>query len=92
MVAAPLFTPIVAIASWDPMWFGVLMLISLEIRLMTPPLGLILFVMKGIAPPDVTMTDLYRAAAPFLACNLVGIGLLIGFPEIALWLPSQVYG
>jgi len=91
MVAAPLFTPIVALAEWDPVWFGVLVLISLEIGLMTPPLGLILFVVKGIAPPDITMMDLYRAAAPFLTCNLVGIGLIIAFPQIALWLPSLVY-
>lgn len=64
------------------------MLLALEISFTTPPFGLLLFVMKGVAPPDTTMRDIYIAAIPFIACSLILVALLIAFPSIALWLPS----
>jgi len=60
----------------------------MEMGLTTPPFGLILFVVKGVLPPDRKMTDLYKAAAPFLICDAIAITLIIVFPDIALWLPS----
>ncbi|MBO6955707.1 MAG: TRAP transporter large permease subunit, partial [Rhizobiales bacterium] len=63
-------------------------LLALEISFTTPPFGLLLFVMKGVAPPDTTMRDIYTAAIPFIACSLLLVGLLIAFPSLALWLPS----
>jgi TRAP-type mannitol/chloroaromatic compound transport system permease large subunit len=64
------------------------MLLALEISFTTPPFGLLLFVMKGVAPPDTTMRDIYLAAIPFIACSLLLVALLIAFPSLALWLPS----
>ena len=63
------------------------MLLALEISFTTPPFGLLLFVMKGVAPAGTTMRDIYLAAIPFIFCSLILVGLLILFPWIALWLP-----
>jgi TRAP-type mannitol/chloroaromatic compound transport system permease large subunit len=73
-----------------PIWFALIMLLALEISFTTPPFGLLLFVMKGVAPPDTTMREIYTSAAiPFIICSLDhGRTLLIAFPPLALWLPS----
>ena len=68
-------------------WFGVIMLLALEISLTTPPFGLLLFVMKGVAPPGTTLAEIYRAGLPFIGCAVLLVALLIAFPEIASWLP-----
>jgi len=87
MITVPLFMPIISAFGFDPVWFGVLMLISLQIGLTTPPFGMLLFVMKGIVP-EVTMGDLYRSSYPFILCNIISM-ILIGFiPSLALWLPN----
>jgi TRAP-type mannitol/chloroaromatic compound transport system permease large subunit len=65
-----------------------IMLLALEISFTTPPFGLLLFVMKGVAPPDTTMREIYRAAFPFILCSLLLVALLIAFPILATWLPS----
>ena len=90
MVTIPVFMPIVGAMGWDPIWFGALMMLNLEMATISPPFGLSLFVMKGIASPDTTMGDIYRAALPFIGLNLLVMGLMIAFPEIVLWLPSLV--
>jgi TRAP-type mannitol/chloroaromatic compound transport system permease large subunit len=64
------------------------MLLALEVGYTTPPFGLLLFVMKGVAPPGTTMRDIYIAAAPFISCVLILIGLIIAFPPLATWLPA----
>jgi TRAP-type mannitol/chloroaromatic compound transport system permease large subunit len=69
-------------------WFGLIMLLALEIGYTTPPFGLLLFVMKGVAPPGTTMLDVYKAAAPFIACSLLLIGMILLFPPLATWLPT----
>jgi len=88
MLCVPIFGPIVRQLGFDPVWFGILMLINLEIALTTPPFGLLLFVMKGVAPEDTTMWDIYRAGFPFLLCDLVALILVTAVPDLALWLPS----
>jgi tripartite ATP-independent transporter DctM subunit len=88
MVTIPIFMPIVHALAIEPVWFGILFLLTLEVGLTTPPFGILLFVMKGIAPPDVTMGDIWRAAAPFIACDVTALVLIICFPMIALWLPN----
>ena len=80
--------PIVYAMGWDPIWFGMIMLINLEMAGSTPPFGTLLFVMKSVAPPDTTMGDIIRAGLPFLACDLAAMAFVIAFPMIALWLPS----
>jgi len=88
MVGLPIMMPIVTALGWDPIWFGAIYLINLEIGCTTPPFGVVLFVMKGVAPPDTTMGDLYRAALPFIICDVIVLGLMMAFPEIVLWLPG----
>jgi tripartite ATP-independent transporter DctM subunit len=88
MVTIPIFMPIVAAMGWDPVWFGAIMMLNLELATISPPFGLSLFVMKGIASPDTTMADLYQAALPFVGLNFLVMGLMIGFPPLVLWLPG----
>jgi tripartite ATP-independent transporter DctM subunit len=84
----PIYMPIIYALGFNPLWFLVLLLISMEMGLTTPPFGLILFVMKGLAPPGTTMGDIYKAGLPFLACDATAVALIMVFPQIALWLPS----
>jgi tripartite ATP-independent transporter DctM subunit len=88
MLTIPIIMPLVKTLGFDPLWFGVLVLITLEIAAISPPFGLVLFVMKGVAPKDVTMGDIYSAALPYILCNIIVLGLMIAFPSLALWLPG----
>ena len=81
-----LFMPLVQQAGFDIVWFGVLMLMCLEISLATPPFGLLLFVAKG-ASPESSMRDIVLSVAPFIALALGVVVLLIALPELTLWLP-----
>ena len=87
MLTLPFMMPVVRALGFDPLWFGVLILITLEIATLTPPFGLVLFVMKGAAPPNVTMMDVYKAATPFILCDLVVLAVMFISPDFALWLP-----
>ncbi|HVO90129.1 MAG TPA: TRAP transporter large permease subunit [Casimicrobiaceae bacterium] len=87
MLTIPLMMPVVQTLGLNPLWFGVLVLITMEIATLTPPFGLNLFVMKGAAPPDVSMFDVYRAATPFIICDLIVLTIMIAAPNLALWLP-----
>jgi len=84
MVTVPLFMPIVYQANIDPLWFGIMMLIALDIGFTSPPFGLLLFVMKGITSEDITMLDIYKATIPFIACNLFTLTLILAFPRIVM--------
>lgn len=88
LLTVPIFFPLALTLDFDLIWFGVITLLALEISFTTPPFGLLLFVMKGVSPPDTTMRDIYTAALPFIACSILLVGLMIIWPGIALWLPS----
>jgi tripartite ATP-independent transporter DctM subunit len=88
MITIPIFMPVIKAMGFDPVWFGILMLINLEIAFTSPPFGLLLFVMKGVAPEGTSMGDIYRAAVPFILCDLVALTLILIFPALALWLPG----
>ncbi|MEM7488399.1 MAG: TRAP transporter large permease [Pseudomonadota bacterium] len=88
LLTVPIFFPLATSLGFDPIWFGLIMLLALEISFTTPPFGLLLFVMKGVAPPETTMREIYLAAIPFILCSLGVVALLILFPALALWLPS----
>jgi tripartite ATP-independent transporter DctM subunit len=88
LLTAPIFFPLAKTLGFDLTWFGLIMLLALEVGYTTPPFGLLLFVMKGVAPPGTTMRDIYLAGMPFIACVLVLIGLIIAFPPLATWLPA----
>ncbi|MCB1313004.1 MAG: TRAP transporter large permease [Sedimentitalea sp.] len=89
LLTVPIFFPLAASLGFDPVWFGLIMLLALEISFTTPPFGLLLFVMKGVAPPETTMRDIYLSAMPYIFCSLCVVALLIVFPPLALWLPGR---
>ncbi|MEM8730634.1 MAG: TRAP transporter large permease [Pseudomonadota bacterium] len=89
LLTVPIFFPLAQTLGFDPIWFGLIMLLALEISFTTPPFGLLLFVMKGVAPPGTTMREIYTSAFPFIFCSLLLVALLIAFPSLALWLPSM---
>lgn len=88
MLTIPIFLPIITNLGMSPIWFGVLMLLNMEMANTTPPFGLTLFVLKGVAPSGTTMRDVYLAGIPFLACDAIVMLILIVFPQVVLWLPS----
>ena len=84
LLTVPIFFPLAATLGFDPVWFGLIMLLALEISFTTPPFGLLLFVMKGVAPPGTTMRDIYVSAMPFIGCSLLLVVLLVIFPGLAI--------
>jgi TRAP-type C4-dicarboxylate transport system permease large subunit len=88
LLTVPIFFPLALTLGYDPIWFGLIMLLALEISFTTPPFGLLLFVMKGVSPPGTTMREIYMSAIPFIGCSLALVALLIMFPGLATWLPS----
>lgn len=88
MITLPFFIPLAQTVGVDLLWFGVLILVSMEISFTTPPFGLLIYVMKGVAPQSITLRQVYMAALPFIALEIIVLGLLIGFPAITTWLPA----
>ena len=91
-ITVPLFVPIVDSLGFDTIWFAVLFIISMQSAYLTPPFGYNLFYMRSVAPPSVTIYDLYKAAIPFVFLQIIGLALVVIFPEIALWLPNLIFG
>jgi tripartite ATP-independent transporter DctM subunit len=90
LITLPVFMPIVQRLGFDPIWFGVLYLICMQLGLLLPPHGLLLMTMKGVAPPEVTMAHIFRAVVPYIVMSLVLLALLLTFPVIATWLPHLI--
>ena len=90
MVTVPIFAPLMEALGFDLVWFGVMFVVNMELAEITPPLGLNLFVMKSVSPPEVTMNDIIIGSVPFMILDLVGIALVIIFPSLVLWLPSKM--
>jgi len=88
MVTLPIFMPIARAMGFNPVWFGAIMLLNMEMGGITPPFGLLLFVMKGVAPAATTMGDIYKAGLPFLIINSLVMASMIAFPPLVLWLPT----
>ena len=91
LMTTPIILPVITAAGFDPIWFGVVLTINMELGLITPPVGLNLFVINGITP-DVKLTTILRGAVPFMLCMVLSIVLLCVFPEIATWLPTYLMG
>ena len=89
MICLPIFMPIITAFNFDPVWFAVLFVINMEVAQITPPYGMSLFVMKGIAPDGTTTQDIWRASVPFILLDVVLMVLIMIFPDIALWLPNM---
>jgi tripartite ATP-independent transporter DctM subunit len=88
LLTLPVFLPLAGSLGFDMIWFGIIMLLALEIGFTTPPFGLLLFVMTGVAPKGTTLVEVSAAALPYIACTLLLVALIIVFPQIALYLPS----
>ena len=91
LMTAPTLLPVIEAAGFGPIWFAVVLTINMEIGLITPPVGLNLYVINGIAP-DVRLQTILWGALPFMLCMVLAIILLCAFPEIALWLPNAMMG
>ena len=89
LITLPIFMPLVKALGFSDVWFAIIMLVNLEVAMETPPFGFLLFVMKGVAPPHITMGDIYRATFPFILINLILIGIMLMFPNLVLWLPEH---
>ena len=91
LVTVPVFLPVATALGYDSVWYGILMVVVVEIGLITPPVGLNIFVMRAQLP-DILLTTMFRGIAPFLVADAILIALLLLFPQIALWLPKLLYG
>ena len=89
VIVAPLYVPLVITLGFDPIWFGILYTITCQIAYITPPFGYNLFLMRAMAPPEISLIDIYRSIVPFVAIMLLGLVIIMIFPQIALWLPQQ---
>jgi tripartite ATP-independent transporter DctM subunit len=92
LITLPFFMPLVTQLGVDPIWFGVLFLICMQLGLLTPPFGLLLFTMKGVAPPSIAMNDVFRSAMPYVWFGLLELAVVFIFPPLATWLPSLLGG
>ena len=90
VIVAPLYVPLIIALGFDPIWYGVLYTITCQIAYMTPPFGYNLFLMKAMAPKEITLIDIYRSIIPFVLVMLFGLVIMMMFPQIALWLPTTL--
>jgi len=90
VIVAPLYVPLVKLLGFDLIWYGVLYTITCQIAYMTPPFGYNLFLMKAMAPKEVALSDIYRSVTPFVLIMMLGLALVILFPQLALWMPQNV--
>ena len=91
VIVAPLYVPLVKVLGFDLIWYGVLYTITCQIAYMTPPFGYNLFLMRAMAPPEISLGDIYRSIVPFVLVMCLGLGVVMLYPEMALWLPGLVY-
>ncbi|MBW7923157.1 MAG: TRAP transporter large permease [Burkholderiaceae bacterium] len=90
IIATAVYLPIVELAGYDPVWFGIILVLACELALITPPVGVNLFIVKDLAPADTSTADVIRGALPYVALVWVLFAVFIAFPEIVLWLPSAL--
>jgi len=87
----PIVGPILLAMGLDPVWLGILIAINLQTSFLTPPFGFALFYLRGVAPPEITTTAMYKGVLPFILIQLILMLLLVAWPELATWLPAQIY-
>jgi tripartite ATP-independent transporter DctM subunit len=91
LITIPIFFPVVRTLGFDPVWFAIVSMVNMEIGVISPPFGLVLFVLKGVCPPDISLGDIFRGVLPFILVNLVALALVMAFPPLATWLPSLMH-
>lgn len=92
LIIVPIAIPLVVSYGFDPLWFSIVFLVVLQTSYLTPPMAPAIFYMRAIAPPEITLMDMYRGVMPFIAMQLLTLVLVIVFPALATWLPAQLYG
>jgi tripartite ATP-independent transporter DctM subunit len=92
LLCTPIYMPIVVSLGFDPLWFGVLFMVNMQLAWLTPPYGFNLFYMRAITPSDITMADIYRAVVPFIGLQMICLALVMAFPSLAIWLPELIIG
>ena len=91
LICVPIFLPVVVSLGFDPIWFGVLFIMNMEMAFLTPPVGANLFYMRGVtSEKDITIMDIYKAALPFVVLQAVTVVIVMVFPQLVLWLPSTM--
>lgn len=90
LLTAPIFVPVVVAMGYDPVWLGVLFCMNMQISYISPPFGPAAFYLKGVAPPDISIGDIFASIWPYLGLQVVALGLVIAFPQLALWLPATM--
>jgi TRAP-type mannitol/chloroaromatic compound transport system permease large subunit len=90
-VVVPIVGPVLLMMGLDPVWLGVMIAINLQTSFLTPPFGFSLFYLRGVAPPEVTTAEIYRGVLPFILLQLLMLGALALFPQLATWLPETLY-
>lgn len=88
MLCAPIYIPLVKTLGFDSLWFAILFMVNMQVAYLSPPYGFNLFYVKSITPPDVTMGDIYKSVLPFVGLQIIGLILVMIFPQLALWLPG----
>jgi TRAP-type mannitol/chloroaromatic compound transport system permease large subunit len=91
VIVAPLYVPLVGALGFDLIWYGILYTITTQIAYMTPPFGYNLFLMRAMAPPEITLRDIYASITPFVLVMVLALILVMVFPQIATWLPDYIY-
>jgi len=91
LITIPIFFPVVRALGFDPVWFAIVSMVNMEIGVISPPFGLVLFVLKGVCPPDITLGDIFRGVMPFIVVNLVALAIVMIFPPLATWLPGLMH-
>jgi tripartite ATP-independent transporter DctM subunit len=92
VIVAPLYVPLVKVLGFDPIWYGVLYTMTCQIAYMTPPFGYNLFLMRAMAPPEISLVDIYKSITPFVVIMVAALVLIMAFPNLALWLPHYMTG
>src|SRR5687768_1756543 len=91
LICLPFFMPLVATYNFDPVWFGVLFLICMQLGLLTPPFGMLLFTMKSVAPKEIAMRQVWHAVTPYVAMGMAALLAVMLFPPLATWLPKLLF-
>jgi len=92
LIFIPIFMPLVNAAGFNPVWFCILFLIIIQTSYLTPPLAPAIFYLRGIAPPSITLLDMYKGVVPFILLQLVTLAIIMSFPQTVLWLPTKLLG
>jgi TRAP-type mannitol/chloroaromatic compound transport system permease large subunit len=90
LLTAPIFVPVASKLGFDLVWLGVLFCMNMQISYVSPPFGPAAFYLKGVVPPSISLGDIFRSIMPYMVLQLIALGLVIAFPQIALWLPSTM--